>query len=342
MFPDLLEAFTPYGNAHPIVSAAMVFGLIPGALAWVFVALRRRASEVGRELARYESPRRGLRLVEASVQVEGGPAATLHVDEVDSSNDGIVLTDEVGAQTSARPFLLCDVGGATVRVEPGDAPYVDRGAMTEDAAMPRPGGRTRVFHLEAGARVFVFGQATGAGGAGRADYRVADAPPVLGPPDDGPLEIHAASPVPRLHAERLRARSWQLLCPLALALIEAVALHSYLAQVVAGRVIAATLNHVSTLDAGDDAVSACATPVDADEAQRWGEVCSSVSRVDAARFRRGAPAHAIVVDAWPEANALGERPSAPWLAAFGALCAVAVFAANAPRGPVAPWRARRR
>lgn len=339
MFFDIYNAFTPIGHINALASALIAFGLLPGALTLVFLALQRHAAEVARELARYHPPREGHRLLEATVEEDGDSPVTLRVDVVRPQHADHLAQGERSSRGRARPFRVRDERGAVVRVEPGDVPNIEHDAVT---TIGEPWGSTRVFDLEAGARVYVYGRVAGgeATSPGAADYRTASAPCVLAAPDDGPLEIHKTSPLSRLRGERLRTRGWQLLCPLALVAIEAVMFPCYVAQIVAGRVVNTTVRSLTTSYEGEhSSVSVCVASRGSD-----GPVCSEASLGDSRRFSVGASAHAIVVDPWPYANEVGVYPSVSGVAAFLALFAMVAFACSAfyGRRSVAPWRERRR
>lgn len=273
------------------------------------------------------------------MEADGGSPVTLRVDVVRPEHADHPAQGERPPGGRVRPFRVRDECGIAVRVEPGDAPHIEHDAVT---TIGEPWGSTRVFDLEAGARVYVYGRVAGgeATSPGAADYRTASTSCVLAAPDDGPLEIHQTSPMSRLRGERLRTRGWQLLCPLTLVLIEAVMFPRYVAQIVAGRVINTTVRSLTTSHEGEHpSVSVCVTSHGI-----AGPVCSEASLGDSRRFSVGASAHAIVVDPWPDANEVGEYPSVSGVAAFLALFAVMAFACSAfyGRRSVAPWRERRR
>lgn len=365
VFFELFDAFSPRDHFGPVGSAVVAFGLVPGVLALLFRSLGHRAHELARCLARYEPPREDLPLVVGHVMKgdDAMPAAVLLVTEEQETHSGKngprKVWVERGSRLKVRPFTVWEPEGRATRVEPGDAPYLDPLTLSEldDEAEARSPKRTRTLHLRPGTGVCVYGRrsqgdAAPTGGDG---YRDAARTLALRPPDDGPLEIHAESPVPQLRAELDRARFWRLLCPAALALAELFAFSTFIAQVTKGRTLDATVTSVTRRyesgwgggrgggHATRTAVTVvCAEPRDRAAARGLGEVCTRVARGDVGRFWRGASVHVLTVDGWPEANQVGEHGSVHWLVVAFTLGALMLFVTGAPQGVVAPWRVSER
>lgn len=352
MFFELFDAFTPIDHLSPGWSAVVVFGLAPGMTALHFAAMRHREQEALGELARYEQPHDGLRLVEGVVVSDGeeASAATIVINERQIEKQGkttrYTAWVETKSRTTARPFSLQGPDGTVTHVEPGDAPYVDRKATTEVQA---PGSsdrttRTRLHHLLPGARVFVYGRTLAPGGA--EGYRE-PANTALVAPADRPLEVHAESPVPRLREEARQARRWQGFGLAGLAVIGAVVFSGYLAEVLLGRTLDATVTRVSTSRVRSGAHSSrevdvlCATPRVGAVGASTEEVCTTAERFDAAAFHEGDPVRVLVVDGLDDRR-VGASGSLHEIAALVGLSALGVFLVGAARGPVAPWRTRPR
>ena len=117
MFFDIYNAFTPIGHIAALASALIAFGLLPGALTLVFLALQRHAAEVASELARYHPPREGHRLLEATVEEDGDSLVTLRVDMVRRHPADHLAQGERPSRGSARPFRVRDESGTAVRVD---------------------------------------------------------------------------------------------------------------------------------------------------------------------------------------------------------------------------------
>ncbi|MFO0648958.1 MAG: hypothetical protein U0326_22135 [Polyangiales bacterium] len=363
MFFELFDAFSPRDHFGPVGSAVVAFGLVPGVLALLFRSLGHRAHELARCLARYEPPREDLPLVEGHVLKgdDASPAAEVLVTEEQETRHGRsgsrAVWVERASRVTARPFSVWLPEGRALRVEPGDAPHLDRRTCTRIDAetVTTPPKRTLTLHLRPGTRVCVHGRlsALDAAPTGGDGDRDATRTLALRPPDDGPLEIHAESPVPMLRAELDRARFWRLLCPAALALAELFAFSTFIAQVTKGRTLDATVTGVTRRyergwvggRGGGHATRTpvtvvCAEPRDRAAARGLGEVCTRVANDDVMRFSRGASVRVLTVEGWPEANQVGEHGSVHWLVVAFTLGALMLFVTSAPQGVVAPWRVR--
>ena len=189
---------SPAGYLSPAVSAAFVYGFVPGILVAAIALALVRAVEQRLRIRSLAGP--GVAVVEGEVEDADGAPVEVTIVQSGQQAQGAHHWREIRRSTAARPFEL-RVAGGVLRVEPGDRPTL---MIPLDEADRRFSVRTLRAALDPGARAYIIGEPTDDPDAHvELAYRGASIAPVLRAPPGRRMVIATEPP-----GGIFRARGW--------------------------------------------------------------------------------------------------------------------------------------